>query len=136
APNIIKKGAKDIFDFVYEPISWDEEEIDDEFALKAREAFYEEIDRLRKEKIIKATLEVEIVGDDSHFPFKDKDLEDWFVVSGFVKESDGERIGKFVVDEIEFDIVKSQNYKCPRCWRYKATKEGALCDRCQKVVNG
>ncbi len=49
--------------------------------MKAREKFSEVIDRLKKEKVIKSTLEVKIVGDVSIFPLQGKDLEDWFIVS-------------------------------------------------------
>ncbi|WP_443030774.1 zinc finger domain-containing protein, partial [Sphingorhabdus sp.] len=34
--------------------------------------------------------------------------------------------------------VKTTNHKCGRCWRHlpEVVDDGALCDRCDTVVNG
>ncbi len=62
---------------------------DDVMLIAAREKFSEAVDKLKKEKLIKSTLEVEIVGDISVFAIKDsKDLEDWFVVSAMRSSSE------------------------------------------------
>ena len=35
-------------------------------------------------------------------------------------------------------VTKTDNHKCGRCWRYlpEVTEDGALCARCEDVVNG
>ena len=35
-------------------------------------------------------------------------------------------------------VAKTSNHKCGRCWRHlpEVTEDGALCDRCEGVVNG
>ncbi len=136
APKIIKGDKKDIFDMSYEALPEVKIPFDDKFLIKAREAFSEEIDRLKKEKKIKSTLEVVIVGDKKAFPIKNqKDLEDWFVVSGILDEIDSEKLGNFVVDSKEFEIKLAKEHKCPRCWRYKSKSENELCQRCKEVLS-
>ena len=80
APAIFKGNMENIFDLVYEPLPAVEAPFDISSLMDIREGFYEEVDKLRKEKLIKATLELELVGDIEGFN-SDKDMEDWFVVS-------------------------------------------------------
>ena len=46
----------------------------------------------------------------------------------------------FVVGPVDFEtaVSKTLNHKCGRCWRHlpEVTEDGALCDRCEGVVNG
>ncbi len=136
APDVIRGEAKDVFDLVYEELPRVEAPFEDSFLLKAREAFSEEIDRLKKAKEIKSTLEVILSGDIEAFAIKEqKDLEDWFVVSGVEKESKGKRLGEFEIDGKKFIISKAALAKCPRCWRYKSESEDSLCPRCQEVLS-
>ncbi|HIO95434.1 MAG TPA: isoleucine--tRNA ligase, partial [Campylobacterales bacterium] len=87
APAILKGDMESIFDLVYEEIPEVAPSFEDTLLLEARVRFSEDVDKLKKEKLMKSTLEVEIVGDVSKFAITDaKDLEDWFVVSG-VKSS-------------------------------------------------
>ncbi|WP_456433019.1 isoleucine--tRNA ligase [Nitratifractor sp.] len=136
APRVIKGEWKDVFDMVYEPLPRVEMPFDASLLEAAREAFYEEVDRLKKEKHIKSTLELEIAGPVERFPMESaKDLEDWFVVSALKPAGDGEELGAFVVDDLHFTIHRSAEHKCPRCWRYCAAEEGELCERCAEVLN-
>jgi isoleucyl-tRNA synthetase len=135
APSIFKGEMESVFDLVYEPLPKVAESFDDTLLLEAREKFSEAIDSLKKEKVIKATLELEIAGDRTLFPlFSQKDLEDWFVVSAVKEKSEGERLASFEVAGKTFTVHKATAAKCPRCWRYTAATEEALCERCQKVV--
>jgi isoleucyl-tRNA synthetase len=59
APKVIKEDAKDIFDFVYTPLTAIENPLDEEI-LEIRRRFYEIVDKLKKEKVIKDTLELAI----------------------------------------------------------------------------
>ena len=135
APDIFKKDLEDIFDLEYQPLNSIESKINEEALLKARESFFEAIDQLKKDKTIKSTLELAIVGNKDIFNLSNqKDLEDWFGVSEFIDNSDKEALATFNVDDKEYKIVRASGYKCPRCWRYTSKAEDELCDRCKEVV--
>ncbi len=136
APKIIKKDKDGIFDLVYQPLPKITGGFEESVMMTAREAFYEEVDRLKKEKLIKATLELEIAGKKEFFTIgESKDLEDWFVVSAVHASSAGEEIGSFEVQGDKFTIHRAAAHKCPRCWRFVSAKEDKLCDRCGKAIN-
>jgi len=136
APPAIKKEAKDLFDLCYEPLPEVEVRMDEAFLLLAREAFFEIVDRLKKEGVIKQTLELGLVTQsESLKSLNPKDAEDWFVVSEITEASDAEVLGEFEVEGERFAIVRASGYKCPRCWRFAAPEEEALCERCAKVLN-
>ena len=136
APALFKEGLEDVFDLVYTPVPEVEASFDDSMLIEAREKFFEAIDSLKKEKVIKATLELEIAGDVSALPIKDtKDLEDWFVVSAIKESSDGEQVASFEVDGKNFSVHKATAHKCPRCWRFASSAEDEVCPRCQEVVS-
>ncbi len=136
APAIFKGDMEDIFDLEYTPLPEVKSSLNDEYLIKARENFFESIDKLKKDKIIKTTLELAVVGDIDSFGIKDaKNLEDWFGVSEVLKESDKEALSSFSVNDKEFKVVQASGHKCPRCWRYTAKAEDELCDRCSEVVS-
>jgi isoleucyl-tRNA synthetase len=124
-----------VFDLVYAPVVEVAESFDAGIMMATREAFAEEIDRLKKEKLIKSTMELEIAGDVDAFTISDsKDLEDWFVVSAVRASSEGEQIATFEAEGKQFTIHKATAHKCPRCWRFVSTAEDTICERCAKVV--
>ena len=43
-----------------------------------------------------------------------------------------------VTDGVEVKVTKTKNHKCGRCWRLlpEVEEDGALCGRCDKVLNG
>jgi isoleucyl-tRNA synthetase len=136
APAIFREGRESVFDLVYEEIPEVAESFDEVPLIVAREKFYEVVDRLKKEKTIKSTLELEIAGDIGTFAITDaKDLEDWFVVSALKAESAGEQLGAFETPEGTFTIHRATAHKCPRCWRFTAKEEGSLCERCAEVID-
>ncbi|AKF24485.1 isoleucyl-tRNA synthase [Sulfurovum lithotrophicum] len=135
APAIFKGDMENVFDLVYEAVPETAASFDDAILLEAREKFSEEIDSLKKEKVIKATLELEIAGDRDLLSISDdKDLEDWFVVSAVKESSDGEQLASFEVEGKTFTVHRATMEKCPRCWRFTSTLEDCLCERCAKVV--
>ena len=135
APALFKDGMENVFDLVYTEIPQVEASFDDTLLMEAREKFSEAIDSLKKEKVIKATLELEIAGDASILPIEDaKDLEDWFVVSAIKTSSEGEQIASFELEGKTFTVHKATCAKCPRCWRFTSTSEECACERCAKVV--
>ena len=138
APAIIKGDAEDIFDMSYEKIEAGAMPFDAEYMVKAREGFGAEVDKLKKEKIIKNTLELVIYTESKTvLDMNNTDAEDWFVVSGVLEDKPEEEIiASFKVDEDTFSIAKATLHKCPRCWKYQAEAEDCLCKRCQSVLNG
>jgi len=135
APAIIKGDMESVFDLVYEEIPTVEATFDDKLLLQARDRFSELTDRLKKEKIIKSALELEIIGDISSFAIQDsKNLEDWFIVSALRESSNAEQVGSFELDEKVFTVHKATAHKCPRCWRFGSIDEDTACARCEEVV--
>ncbi|WP_373034483.1 isoleucine--tRNA ligase [Sulfurimonas sp.] len=136
APAIIKGDAQTIFDMTYEEIKTGKSTFNAEYMTKAREGFGTIIDTLKKEKIIKSTLEV-VISTDSEIALAidSTDAEDWFVVSAVSDEASGEELGSFKVENDTFTIQKATAHKCPRCWKYQAASEECTCERCARVVN-
>ena len=134
APNIFK--GKDIFDFTHKSLEYDFE-IKDEILISSREKFNEIVDQLKKDKIIKSTLELVLQTSSNEILSMDKEsVSDWFMVSNLENlNPSGEEIAKFDLDNEIFRIIKSDSHKCPRCWKFVSQKEDKLCDRCQKVIN-
>jgi len=136
APTIFKGDMESVFDLEYQAIPTVEKSFEDGLLIEARERFYEAVDKLKKEKIIKSTLEVEIIGDIDSFDIKDsKDLEDWFVVSALSTTTKAEELAKFEFDNKTYTIAKATKAKCPRCWRYASEDEESACGRCAEVVD-
>jgi isoleucyl-tRNA synthetase len=94
-----------------------------------REKVTEAIEPLRREKIVRSSLEAEVTVPAEMVPegFSDADLAELFI-SGTVMRSDGPGI----------EVRKSGEDKCGRCWRLlpEVSEDGALCDRCSTVVAG
>jgi len=136
APAILKGDMKDVFDLVYEELPVVNNSFNDTILIEGREKFAEAIDRLKKEKLIKSTLEVEIAGDITVFPIRNsKDLEDWFIVSALKTNCSGEEVASFKLEDKLFTIHKASKAKCPRCWRYASVDENSACPRCEEVVS-
>jgi isoleucyl-tRNA synthetase len=135
APALFKDGMENVFDLVYIEVPEVEASFDDTVLLEARVKFSEAVDKLKKEKLMKSTLEVEIAGDMSLFTINDsKDLEDWFVVSAMKASFEGEQVASFEVEGKIYTVHKATAAKCPRCWRFTSTSEDCACERCGKVV--
>jgi len=136
APSIIKEDATDVFDMVYKSLELVEVDLDIEYMVEAREKFFEIIDNLKKEKVIKSTLELVLVTSSEKLNSLNKtDAEDWFTASGVISEGSGKELGSFKVAEDNFKIIKAVEHKCPRCWKFKAEVEDGLCVRCEKVLS-
>jgi len=136
APAIIKGDAKDIFDMVYTPLEKVAMPFDANYMTRAREGFGTIVDKLKKEKLIKSTLELVIYTESKTVLDMNKiDAEDWFVVSGIFEDKPEENeLGSFTIDEDTFTIAKATAHKCPRCWKYQADAEESTCKRCSEVI--
>ncbi|MFA6191123.1 MAG: isoleucine--tRNA ligase [Sulfurimonas sp.] len=137
APAIIKGDAKDIFELIYAPIEAGESSFSAEYMNEAREGFYEIVDKLKKEKIIKSTLELVLHTESKIVLYMNTtEAEDWFVVSGIFEDKPEEEIlGTFKVNEDTFVISKATKAKCPRCWKYHSENEESTCQRCTEVLS-
>ena len=136
APSIIRGDKEDIFDFVYEEIDIEDFDFNAAYMNSAREKFYEIVDTLKKEKIIKSTLELVLVTESAIISKMDKtSAEDWFIVSHISHSEVVGELGKFEVDGDMFVIQKATKAKCPRCWKYQSHDEESTCERCSKVVS-
>jgi isoleucyl-tRNA synthetase len=135
APTIVKADADNIFDMTYEPIKAPDSEFDAEYMIKAREGFGGVVDALKKEKIIKSTLEL-VISTNSKvaLDIDSVDAEDWFVVSAVSNADVKDILGKFEIDGDTFEIAKATAHKCPRCWKYQALEEDSTCKRCEEVL--
>lgn len=86
----------------------------------------EAIEPLRREKIIRSSLEAEVVVPrhmlDTEM-FTEADLTELFIVA---KVTTGEAIS----------VARTDFHKCGRCWRHlpEVVEDGDLCDRCAGVV--
>jgi len=135
APAIFKGDMNTVFDLLYEPVPKVASSFDDTLLKEGRAKFSEAIDKLKKEKLIKATLELEIAGDASIFPITEaKDLEDWFMVSALKASCEGEEVSSFELEGKTFTVHKATSAKCPRCWRFTSSSEECACERCAEVV--
>ncbi|MCD8213927.1 MAG: isoleucine--tRNA ligase [Campylobacter sp.] len=136
APSIVKNGATDAFDLVYEPIKFDFN-VEDELLFAGREKFFELIDVFKKDKKIKSTLELVIQTTSSKILSYDRDeVADLYMVSFVEKYDDKEALGEFEILGEKFKIALSTAHKCPRCWKFSSLKDNETCPRCGEVLNG
>ncbi len=137
APKVIKEDASDVFDLVYTPLKEIKSDFDEKFMIKSREKFFEIVDRLKKEKVIKTTLELVIqTKSEAVHSLDSEDKEDWFMVSKVIHHDEENELDSFEVDGVSFKILKAAKAKCPRCWKQRSKDENSLCKRCQEVIDG
>ncbi len=134
APSVVKGQSEDIFDFAYEPLPDMELGFDDGFILRARDEFFEALDKLKKDKTVKSSLEL-VLQTDEDMVYARVNPKAWFMVSDVAREAPGEELARFSVEDATFVIKKSQKYKCPRCWNLDSDGEDKLCKRCESVLN-
>ena len=136
APKVITDETTDIFDFEKFKIPEVSSDINDINLLEAKEKFNESIEVLKKDKAIKSTLELVIYTKSKEFDkLTSTQCEDWFVVSKVIHHKEENVLASFEVDGEIFEVYKASKAKCPRCWKYRASSEDALCKRCDEVVN-
>ncbi len=136
ASSTIKENNNDIFDCKHFKLKEIESELSTKDIIEARSKFSELVDVMKKDKSIKSTLELDLKIEPDLFKSIDKeDKEDLFLISNLVKESEEKEINTFEVNGSKFTIYKASGSKCPRCWKFNASKEDSLCERCEKVIN-
>jgi isoleucyl-tRNA synthetase len=136
ATDVVKGDANSVFDLVYTPMPEIEVEFDEVYMKEAREKFFETVDQLKKDKKIKATLELVVQTTSSKFNSLEKvDAEDWFTVSKVITHEEDGELGSFEVDGDKFKILLGTKAKCPRCWKHRSKDEESLCERCREVIS-
>lgn len=135
APSIIKGSANDIFDVTYRSIDPVESEWAEDRAKAIRIAFNEIVDGLKKDKVIKNTLEL-VISTDMPPMFNKEDIEEYLVISKWCKCELNNLLGTFAVEGWTFNIALATKAKCPRCWKYHSEHEEMVCPRCSSVVSG
>jgi isoleucyl-tRNA synthetase len=136
APKVIKDDAEDVFDLLYSPLEEVSVEFDEAYMMEAREKFFEAVDGLKKDKKIKATLELVIQTTSETIKKLDRvDAEDWFTVSKVISHDEDGELASFEVGSDKFKILLGSRAKCPRCWKHRAKDEESLCERCDQVLN-
>ena len=136
APRIIKDGKEDAFDLIYKQVEFDDFIEFDEILIKSREKFFELIDALKKDKIIKSTLELVLQTSSNEILSNDiLGVADWFMVSDVDTLQSEEALAEFKINDEIFRLVKSSKHKCPRCWKFNAKEPDELCPRCAKVMH-
>lgn len=105
---------------------------DFDLLLEMRALFGIELDKLKKDKAIKSSLELGVVVNDTKY----LDLLDkWLIISNASNDSSDKILSSFKLsDSSEVFIIKSQFNKCPRCWKFNALLEGNVCARCDAVL--
>jgi isoleucyl-tRNA synthetase len=135
APQFIKGDAKDIFDFEKVEIPEIESNLNEEILISAKEKFSEAIDTLKKEKIIKSTLELAISTDSKDIlDLEEVEAQDWFLVSSVSNEAQENILSSFEIQGSKFTVALASDAKCPRCWKFTSKSEETLCIRCESVV--
>jgi len=112
--------------------AWRDEALGSKWALvrASRERVTEAIEPLRREKRLGSSLEAKILYpcfEEDMIDLGDEALAEIYIVSEVMP---GE------TDTIE--VARTERLKCGRCWRHlpEVEEEGALCARCEGVVNG
>ncbi len=92
-----------------------------------RERVNEAIEPLRREKVIRSSLEAEVTVPANAVPegFSDADLAELFITASVTRSHS---------DSVT--VSKTNHHKCGRCWRLlpEVSEDGELCGRCDDVV--
>lgn len=92
-----------------------------------RERVNEAIEPLRREKVIRSSLEAKVTVPAAAVPegFSDEQLAELFITASVTRS-----------DSADVTVTKTNHHKCGRCWRLlpEVTEDGELCRRCEDVV--
>ena len=96
-----------------------------------REDVTEAIEPLRRDKVVRSSLEADVAVPAEAVPegFSDADLSELFITAS-VARGQGADVPETVI------VTPTTDHKCGRCWRLlpEVTQDGALCARCETVV--
>jgi isoleucyl-tRNA synthetase len=109
---------------------------------RLRTSVTEAIEPLRREKVVGSSLQAQIHARVKEAALEaivqqmnENDLAELFIVSGAVVNGSSD---DSVEDLITVEVTPTNHHKCGRCWRHlpEVAEDGALCGRCEAVVNG
>jgi isoleucyl-tRNA synthetase len=136
APKVVRGESEDIFDLVYTELPEIESDFAEEYLVKVREKVNTEIDKLKKEKKIKNSLELVLFTDSKIIQDLDRtEAEDFFLVSRVLKHDEDKKMASFQIGDENFSLILGSKHRCPRCWKHRAENEDELCSRCDEVVS-
>ena len=109
---------------------WEDDDLGTEWtALRAlRAQVLEAIEPMRREKVVGSGLEAEVaVPASAALSLQPEALAELFITAK-VRLADGEAV----------EVSRTDDHKCGRCWRHlpEVAEDGALCGRCDEVLNG
>lgn len=143
ASSVIKGGAKNVFELEKMDIPSSINDFDSNaekpnsihLCLNLRGLFNEQVDKLKKDKIVKSSLELSLSIPKKYE--KDKELiADFLMVSECVCEASmNDILFDIELDNMIYHIYKATKEKCPRCWQFKSDLSMEVCDRCHQVLN-
>ena len=135
SPAVIKGDINDVFDLTTYELPEVESSLNDEHLLNAKVKFSEAIDTLKKDKVIKSTLELDLyTTSEEILAMPSIEAQDWFLVSDLTSKKEDALIS-FEVDGKVFEAYKAASAKCPRCWKFTAQDEETLCSRCESALD-
>ncbi len=119
------KGSVHLLEWPEIPdVSFDVARMEEWLAVRrVRDAVFAEIEPLRREKVIKSSLEANVYLPKEMIVRPRDELAELFIVAS-VQEGD------------EAKVSRTDNSKCGRCWRLlpEVAEDGDLCGRCESVV--
>lgn len=131
----IKNNAKNVFDFKKINYKFDFESINFDTFIRIRNVFNEALDFLKKEKIVKSSLELELILESNAQGLDLKILKYFLMLSDVLVSNCENSIYSFEIENFKFKIIKSKKFKCPRCWQFNSEEEDVLCIRCNEVMD-
>lgn len=95
---ILDSGVKSLFDIEKYELPQVDCSIDESYMLEAKNSFNETIESLKKEKVIKSTLELVIYSKSPQLDIlSPAEAEDWFVVSKVIHHKEDKVVADFTV---------------------------------------
>ena len=134
--------------------AWLNESLEDQWQTlrRLRSEVTTQIEPMRREKIVGSSLEADVVvalhNEFAPASIAHIDLGELFITSSarciYIGDLATDAAnGSFaategVVGATPISVVRTTNHKCGRCWRHlpEVTEDGALCGRCEDVLNG
>ena len=103
--------------------------------LALRSLFNEQVDKLKKEKVLKSSLELSL-----SLPKECENSKDLIADFLMVSECVCEKTNSDILFSINFDnktyhVYKATKEKCPRCWQFKKDSNMEVCGRCDEVLS-
>eukprot|EP00761_Pharyngomonas_kirbyi_P006606 gb/GECH01006614.1/.p1 GENE.gb/GECH01006614.1/~~gb/GECH01006614.1/.p1 ORF type:complete len:999 (+),score=187.89 gb/GECH01006614.1/:1-2997(+) len=157
-PNFEDSKERSVFclEWPQSPKEWKRNDLEADFELinSLRGNVYKALEKIRLDRIIGSSLEARVtvyLKDAPHLVTTLErvfgndlipELEDIFVVSNLKLENEKTAVGGDYIMEVDVDKEniligvekETENYKCPRCWRFASYEMDQLCKRCDDVV--